>query len=130
MEIDHSLLNLAWYFAVGAGVLLFLVIALWIVRGFMSVGGLALLGGRDRRLGVVEQAALDGRRRLVLVRRDGVEHLLMTGGPIDVVIENEIGGPAERAPGQLDGINVDPLPPPGDGENESIRIAAAQTEHS
>ena len=44
----------------------------------------------EKRLAVVEQAALDGRRRLVLIRRDGVEHLLMTGGPVDVVIETGI----------------------------------------
>jgi formyltetrahydrofolate deformylase len=29
---------------------------------------------------------VDGRRRLVLIRRDDVEHLIMTGGPVDVVI--------------------------------------------
>lgn len=50
-----------------------------------------MFGPRDgRRLEVVEQANLDGRRRLVLIRRDHVEHLLMTGGPVDVVIEINI----------------------------------------
>jgi len=44
----------------------------------------------DRRLDVVEQANLDGRRKLVLVRRDNVEHLIMTGGPVDVVVETKI----------------------------------------
>jgi hypothetical protein len=44
----------------------------------------------EPRLGVVEQAAVDSRRRLVLIRRDDVEHLIMTGGPVDVVIENGI----------------------------------------
>ncbi len=44
----------------------------------------------EPRLGVVEQATVDSRRRLVLVRRDDVEHLIMTGGPVDVVIENNI----------------------------------------
>jgi len=43
------------------------------------------------RLEVVEQANVDGRRRLVLIRRDDVEHLVMTGGPVDVVIETGIG---------------------------------------
>jgi len=127
VEIDQSLLNLAWYFAVGAGVLVFLIVALWVVRGFMSVGGFALLGGRDRRLAVVEQAPVDGRRRLVLVRRDGVEHLLMTGGPIDVVVENGIGEPAGMPQNQADGGVID-LPTMRDEEH--IRVAAAQTEHS
>ena len=37
--------------------------------------------GRMPRLAVIDAAAVDGRRRLVLVRRDNVEHLLMIGGP-------------------------------------------------
>ena len=45
------------------------------------------------RLDVVEHANVDGKRRLLLIRRDDVEHLIMTGGPVDVVIETGI--PAE-----------------------------------
>lgn len=45
----------------------------------------------ERRLEIMEQSALDGRRRLVLIRRDNIEHLIMTGGPVDVVIETGIG---------------------------------------
>lgn len=45
----------------------------------------------DRRLQVIEQANVDRRRQLVIVRRDNVEHLIMTGGPVDVVIETGIG---------------------------------------
>lgn len=45
----------------------------------------------ERRLGVIEYANVDGRRRLVLIKRDEVEHLIMTGGPVDVVIETGIG---------------------------------------
>jgi flagellar protein FliO/FliZ len=33
---------------------------------------------------------VDGRRRLVLVRRDNIEHLLMIGGPTDIVVEPNI----------------------------------------
>jgi flagellar protein FliO/FliZ len=44
----------------------------------------------EPRLGVTEQATVDSRRRLVLVRRDNVEHLIMTGGPVDVLIETNI----------------------------------------
>jgi hypothetical protein len=42
------------------------------------------------RLAVIDAAAVDGRRRLVLVRRDNVEHLLMIGGPTDIVVEPNI----------------------------------------
>jgi hypothetical protein len=44
----------------------------------------------DPRLSVSEVATVDSRRRLVLVRRDDVEHLIMTGGPVDVLIETNI----------------------------------------
>jgi hypothetical protein len=48
----------------------------------------------DRRLEVVDHANVDSRRKLILVRRDDVEHLIMTGGPVDVVIETGISAPA------------------------------------
>ncbi|MFA7430743.1 MAG: flagellar biosynthetic protein FliO [Rhodospirillaceae bacterium] len=40
-----------------------------------------------RRLQVLETLAVDPKRRLVLVRRDGVEHLILVGGGTDLVIE-------------------------------------------
>jgi flagellar protein FliO/FliZ len=48
------------------------------------------------RLEVVAQTNMDGRRKLVLIRRDEVEHLIMTGGPVDVVIETGIGDKRPR----------------------------------
>ncbi|MGE5266834.1 MAG: hypothetical protein ACM3L9_05640 [Deltaproteobacteria bacterium] len=70
-----------------------LIAAALVARGYL--GGIPALSGvfgpaPDRRLDVVEHAAVDNRRRLVLVRRDNVEHLIMTGGPVDVVIETGI----------------------------------------
>ncbi|MBS0234578.1 MAG: flagellar biosynthetic protein FliO [Proteobacteria bacterium] len=50
----------------------------------------------DRRLEVVDHANVDSRRKLVLIRRDNVEHLLLTGGPVDVVIETGINAAAVR----------------------------------
>ncbi len=124
MDIDPSFLNLAWYAAAGAGVLLFLVIALWMIRWFMTSGGILMLKGRNKRLGLVDQAAVDGRRRLLLVRRDDVEHLVMTGGPIDIVIETGISASARS---RLDEIDRAPTTP---GTEDHIRIAEAQTAHS
>src|SRR5262245_13621084 len=68
--------------------------------------------GRQPRLAVIDAAAVDGRRRLILIRRDNVEHLLMIGGPSDVVVEANIvrAAPAREA--------VTPRPP-----------AAADTHH-
>lgn len=51
----------------------------------------------EPRIEIIEQANMDGRRKLVLIRRDDVEHLLMTGGPVDVVIETGIGDRGRRA---------------------------------
>ena len=45
------------------------------------------------RLAVMEHTYVDRMRRLVLIRRDDVEHLIMTGGPVDVVIETGIAAP-------------------------------------
>ena len=46
---------------------------------------------REKRLGVVETAIVD-QKRLVLVRRDDVEHLIIVGGPVDMVVETGIKG--------------------------------------
>lgn len=52
-----------------------------------------VMGRRGQRLGISEYHELDKTRRLVLVRRDEVEHLIMIGGPQDVVIETGINVP-------------------------------------
>lgn len=56
-------------------------------RGGESSG---LFTPRLRRLAFIERAYLDGGRKLVLVRRDNVEHLILIGGPVDLVIETGI----------------------------------------
>ncbi len=43
------------------------------------------------RLELMDSLPIDNRRRLVLVRRDGVEHLILVGGVTDVVVEASIG---------------------------------------
>ncbi len=63
--------------------------------------GPRMLGqGGSRRLQVVEALPLDGRRRLMLIRRDDREHLLLTGGSTDLVIEGDIAAsrPGVSAP--------------------------------
>jgi hypothetical protein len=52
--------------------------------------------GRNRRLAVVDSLALDPKRQLLIIRRDNVEHLILTGGPQDVVVETGIA--VEEAP--------------------------------
>src|SRR5512135_150280 len=72
-------------------VLALIGLAAWLVRRFATsrLGG-STQRGRMPRLAVIDAAAVDGRRRLVLVRRDNIEHLLMIGGPTDIVVEPNI----------------------------------------
>ena len=64
----------------------------------------------EPRLGVMEQARVDNRRTLILIRRDDVEHLIMTGGPVDVVIETGIVAPHE-AGAEVREARREPEPP-------------------
>lgn len=49
----------------------------------------------DRRLGIVEVMAVDAKRRLVLIRRDRVEHLILLGANSETVIETVIEPPPD-----------------------------------
>ena len=93
---------------VSAGLGLIAVIALaaivfWVVRRMSR--GLNFSDGAQRgkrsRLGVIDAYDIDRQRRLILLRRDNVEHLVMIGGPNDVLIEPTIRrGVAQAARGQ------------------------------
>jgi len=80
-----------------------LALAFWLLRRFGGgrLGG-GVTRGRQPRLAVIDQATIDSRRRLVLIRRDNVEHLLIIGGPSDVVVEQNIlraaTAPREKGP--------------------------------
>ncbi len=50
----------------------------------------ALKGSKNRRLSVVEVTPVDGRRRLVLVRRDNTEHLILLSPSSELLIESGI----------------------------------------
>ena len=57
--------------------------------GFASAGGViggGAGGGRQRRLALTETIGLDARRRLHLVRCDGRDILVLTGGGQDVML--------------------------------------------
>lgn len=80
---------------------LFLCVAMiaggFVLRSYLTGAPLPGLGARpEKRLLVVEQASVDSRRRLILIRRDNVEHLIMTGGPVDLVVETGIGAQSAR----------------------------------
>src|SRR6266404_2777692 len=81
---------LTFFFAFVA-VMALIGVTAWLVRRFAASRlGANTNRGRMPRLAVIDAAAVDGRRRLVLVRRDNIEHLLMIGGPTDIVVEPNI----------------------------------------
>ena len=89
--------------------------AAWAVRRFGSARLGGVVRGRQPRLAVIEYATVDARRRLLLVRRDNIEHLVMIGGPSDVVVESNIvrAMPASREPAlPRMSPQADPLPRP------------------
>lgn len=67
--------------------------ALWAVRRY-GLGGMVVARGTGRRrLALVEAMPLDAKHRLVLVRRDDREHLLLLGSNGPVVVERDIAQP-------------------------------------
>ncbi|MDX2258177.1 MAG: flagellar biosynthetic protein FliO [Hyphomicrobiaceae bacterium] len=87
------MLDILFYLVVIAFLAAAIVVGAILWRGYVDGSGPGSSLFRPRvepRLDIVEQANVDGRRRLVLIRRDDTEHLIMTGGPVDVVIETGI----------------------------------------
>ncbi len=88
-----------WRFVLALAFVVLLILACAYVARRLGLGGrLATSGGR--RLAILEVLPLDGKRRLVLLKRDGVEHLLLLGINSDLVIERgsagEFAGMVER----------------------------------
>ena len=107
-------------------VLLLIGAAAWLVRRFGATQIDAAARGRQPRLAVVDSAAVDGRRKLVIIRRDNVEHLLMIGGPSDVVVEtNLIRGTAAATREAPVARNGGAETPPRTAAGRSDGVAAA-----
>jgi flagellar protein FliO/FliZ len=68
-----------------------LVFALGWVLKRSGISGTAV-PGRGKRLGIVETAFLGPKHRLILVRRDDVEHLVLLGPNTNTVVESGIAG--------------------------------------
>src|SRR5476649_2144797 len=101
-------------------VLALIGVAAWLVRRFATNRlGANTNRGRMPRLAVIDAAAVDGRRRLVLVRRDNIEHLLMIGGPTDIVVEPNI---VRAMPGR---DQIAPRPAAGGAEPQVISRSEA-----
>lgn len=83
---ENTILNAA--FALGI-VLVLVLLGLWVMK--VIIGASANMSrGRSRRLTVVESVQIDAKHKVTILRRDNVEHLIMTGGAQEVVIESGI----------------------------------------
>ena len=66
--------------------------------GFMTPGN---RNKAERRMSIVETLTLDPRRRLLIVRRDNVEHLLLLGIQGETIVERAV---------KMPDISTDPIP--------------------
>jgi hypothetical protein len=100
-------------FALGI-VLAMIVIGLWLLK--LLTRGTAGLGRAKKRVMIVDTATVDSKRQVVIIRRDNVEHLIMTGGPQDLIIESNIAAPQPeplpgvRRPAQRPAAPAQPAP--------------------
>ena len=67
----------------------------WLAKRF-RFGSLSGIVTGSGRLEIVESLAIDARQRLVIVRRDDHEHLLLIGSETGQLIEEGIKRPAHR----------------------------------
>lgn len=104
MQLFGSLPAIIQYvlaFAIILGLLAVLAAALRRITGNKGRVAYAGSGGRhnqQQRLGVIDAVDIDAQRQLLLLRRDNVEHLVLIGGPNDLLVESGIGRGAYRAP--------------------------------
>jgi flagellar protein FliO/FliZ len=91
-------LSLADYlrFFLALAVVLGLIALTALMAKRLGFGNQTGMGRGTRRLGMVESLLIDSRRRLILVRRDSTEHLILVGPASELLIESGI--PASAPP--------------------------------
>ncbi|MDF2619555.1 MAG: hypothetical protein K0S00_2214 [Xanthobacteraceae bacterium] len=72
-----------------AGLVVLAILVIFIGRRARRHRGHGLVAGH--RLAVVDQVTIDDHRRLVLIQRDDVQHLVILGGGSDFLVESGIG---------------------------------------
>ena len=90
-------------YIVTAGIALAVIIVGLLI--YKALGG-PVMGRKGQRLGISEYHEIDKTRRLVLVRRDETEHLVLIGGGQDLVIESGIS-----LNSGMDDVREPPRPP-------------------
>ena len=86
--VDYGQFILSLLFVLGL-----IGVAAFLARRFGLVQTTRPASGR-RRLATVETLVLDGKRRLLLIRRDDVEHLVILGPSTETVVERNLRCPS------------------------------------
>ena len=102
-ELSLSTTIIQFIFALGFVIALLALFAYGAKRlGFIARVTVGANGKQEKRLNIVEIMPVDAKRRLVLIRRDNKEHLIMLGAERDLLIEQNI----DHKPDPLKKINV------------------------
>ncbi len=105
--VNENMDRIIW----AAAILLILLVLLILWRMLAP----SVMGRRGQRIGISEYHEVDKTRRLVLIRRDNVEHLILIGGNQDVVVETGITAAGVASAYAAQGLPPDPGPPPAAG---------------
>lgn len=62
----------------------------WVGRRMGFLGRVTMGRATNGRIGVVDAVTVDAKHRLVLVRRDGIEHLVLLGPTSELLVESGI----------------------------------------
>jgi flagellar protein FliO/FliZ len=112
LGLGEGAASMAVFVGLGLALLiLVIVLANWLIRAMLpSLNMSSGRGARPQRLAITEAFNLDrDGRRLVIIRRDNTEHLILIGGPNDVLIEqNILRSERLNRPGRSEPI--DPMP--------------------
>ncbi|CAO3445507.1 flagellar biosynthetic protein FliO [Azospirillum sp.] len=93
MDLDQYIRFLMALFFVVA---LIMVVA-WVMRRVGMAGGTVRGRARQRRLSVVEALPIDAKRRLILIRRDDREHLILLSANGDLLVDSAPAGGFDSA---------------------------------
>jgi len=73
-------------------VIVLIVLAVWLIK-LVGDASASVGRGRNRRLMVIDSVAIDNKRQAIIIRRDETEHLIVIGGPNDLVVESGFEAP-------------------------------------
>lgn len=68
---------------------------LWLILRKLGLSGPVVQTPGKRRLKVIESLSIDTRRRLVILQRDNIQHLVILGPTGETVVETQIPAPAD-----------------------------------